>query len=74
MMTFSKPRKSPMVVMATNDENTPHSPNDSGVYKRVRMGVTMMGSMYMIMLLTDILAVFLTSGLENMSVNFLFKT
>ena len=74
MITFSKPRKRPMVAIATNDENTPHSPNDSGVYRRVSIGVTMTGNMYIMMLLTDILAVFLTSGLENISVNFLFKT
>ena len=52
--------------MITKDENTPHSPKASGVYRRVNIGVTIKGNIYMIMLLTDIFALFCISGDFNM--------
>ena len=58
MMTFSNPRNRPMLAIATNAENTPHSPNASGVYRRVSIGVTNNGNMYMRMLLTEIFTLF----------------
>lgn len=74
MMTFSKPRNKPMFTIVTNDEKTPHSPKASGVYRRVRIGVTIIGNIYMIMLLTEIFALFFISGVVSMSFSLFFKT
>ena len=73
MITFSKPRKMPIDAIATKEENTPHSPKASGVYSRVKIGVTTIGNIYIIMLLRDIFAVFLTSGVLNILFILLFK-
>jgi hypothetical protein len=43
------------------------------VYRRVRIGVTMIGSRYMMILLTDILAVSLNNAEFNMFVNRVVK-
>ena len=41
-----------------NEENIPHSPNAAGPYRRDNIGVTIIGNTYIIILLTDNLAVF----------------
>lgn len=73
MMIFSKPKKILMLAIVMKEEKTPHSPNAEGVYRRVKIGVTMMGSRYMMILLTDILAVSLNNAEFNMFVNRVVK-
>ena len=74
MRIFSKPKKRTIVDMTMKEENIPHSPKSLGVYKRVKIGVTISGNIYIMRLLTDILAVSFSSEVLSMSFSLVFKT
>lgn len=52
-----------IVAMVIIEENTPHSPKQVGEYRRDKIGVTMIGNTYMMILLEESLAVFITNAL-----------
>jgi hypothetical protein len=62
------------VSIVIKDENTPHSPKESGEYRRDNIGVTTIGNKYMIILLKDILAVLIIRDELNILFIFLVKT
>ena len=62
-MVFSKLRNKTIVAIVMVDENTPHSPKQAGEYSRDKIGVTMIGNTYMMILLEESLAVFITNAL-----------
>lgn len=50
-----------IVAIVIIEENTPHSPKQAGEYRRDKIGVTMIGNTYMMILLEESFAVFITN-------------
>ena len=60
-IALSKLKKIAIVAMFMIDENIPHSPKFAGVYSCDKIGVTMIGNTYIIILLDESLAVFINN-------------
>lgn len=63
-----------MATIDVNEEKMPHSPNAVGPYRRDNIGVTIIGNTYIIILLTDNLAVFTNNDWPRSLSKYLFKT